>query len=104
MLARKTKSVVYLHPANEGPQGAGGTGKRSCTDQKKRKAKKFQKHFADRKKVVCLQPQKTATFWAERFIERVCFGKRFGRRKKLSEKNFQKHLAEPKKGCIFAPA
>jgi hypothetical protein len=61
----KIKRVVYLHPASEVAKAAESKEKRSCTDQKK-KGKIFRnKVLRIKKEVVCLQPQKTATFRAE---------------------------------------
>jgi hypothetical protein len=61
----KRKRVVYLHPANEVAEAAESKGKRSCTDQKKKSEIFEKKVLRIKKEVVCLQPQKTATFGAE---------------------------------------
>ena len=69
---------------------------------KKEKQKFSNKTFADRNKVVCLQPLKTATLAAEKFIK-IMFVAVGESEKKLSKK-LQKTLWDLKKGCIFAPA
>ena len=92
-----------MHPANEVPQGAEGTEKRSCTSRKKERQKFFQKSFADQKKVVYLQPLKTATLAAEKFMEIMFWGVDWGS-KRTFKKKLSKTLWEPKKGFIFAPA
>ena len=79
---RKGKRVVYLHPANKGPT-VPGSGKSSFASLGKESKIFLIKSFAERKKVVCLQPQKTATFGAEGFIEMVFLGVDRSVKKKL---------------------